>query len=130
MPRHQHNSRDVLLLACLPLLLADDSDVIRKAVRRLLETELAIRVIGEATDFAEAIQKVSELKRDVLLRDLHMPDKRSFDAEYVKTHLRPIGSDIKIIGTSLPGDDDEARDLAASLGASTVLLKNPAFITN
>lgn len=107
------------------LLLADDSEVIRKAIKRLLETEPAIQIIGEATDFAEAIQKVSELKPDVLLLDLHMPDERSLDAEYIKAHLRPIGSDIKIIGISLSGnDDDEARDLATSLGAGTVLEKS------
>jgi len=108
-----------------PLLLADDSDVIRKAFKRVLETEPAIQIIGEATDFAEAIQKVSELKPDVLLLDLHVPDECGLDAEYIKALLRPVGSDIKIIGISLSGNnDDEARDLAASLGASTVLEKS------
>src|ERR1700722_17568313 len=107
------------------LLLADDSEVIRKAIKRLLETEPAIQIIGEATDFAEAIQKVSKLKPDVLLLDLHMPDERTLDAEYIKAHPRPLGSVIKIIGISLSGiDDQEARDLAAVLGASTVLEKS------
>jgi DNA-binding NarL/FixJ family response regulator len=107
------------------LLLADDSEVIRKAVKRLLEAEPAIELVGEATDFAEAIQKASELKPDVLLLDLHMPDERTLDAEYIKAHLRPLGSEIKIIGISLSGNDDqEAKDRAASLGASTVLEKS------
>lgn len=107
------------------LLLADDSEVIRKAVKRLLEAEPAIELVGEATDFAEAIQKASELKPDVLLLDLHMPDERTLDAEYIKAHLRPLGSEIKIIGISLSGNDDqEAKDRAASLGAGTVLEKS------
>jgi DNA-binding NarL/FixJ family response regulator len=106
------------------LLLADDSEIIRKAVKRLLESESAIEIIGEATNFAETIQKASDLKPDVLLLDLHMSDDRNFDAAYIKAHLRPLGSKIKIIGISLSGsDDDEARDLAASLGANTVLEK-------
>jgi hypothetical protein len=72
-------------IASMPtLLLADDSEVIRNAVKRLLETEPAI-----------------------------------------KAHLRPTGSEIKIIGISLSGnDDDEARDLATSLGASTLVEKS------
>jgi DNA-binding NarL/FixJ family response regulator len=80
------------------LLLADDSEIIRKAVKRLLESEPAIEIIGEATNFAETIQKASELKPDILLLDLHMPDDRNLDAAYVKEHLRPLGSEIKIIG--------------------------------
>jgi two-component system response regulator NreC len=107
------------------LLLADDSEVIRKAVKRLLEAEPTIELVGEATDFAETILKASELKPDVLLLDLHMPDERNLDAAYIKANLRPLGSEIKIIGISLSGNDDqEARDLAASLGACTVLEKS------
>jgi chemotaxis response regulator CheB len=107
------------------LLVADDSEVIRKAVKRLLEAEPAIEVLGEATSFAETIEKASELKPDVVLLDLHMPDERTLDAEYIKMHLRPQGSEIKIIGISLSGNDDhEARDRAASLGACTVLEKS------
>jgi two-component system, NarL family, response regulator NreC len=106
------------------LLLADDSEVIRKAVKRILEAEPSIELVGEAADFAETIQKASELKPDVLLLDLHMPDERTLDAEYIKTRLRPVGSEIKIIGISLSGNDDqEAKDRATSLGASTVLDK-------
>lgn len=106
------------------ILLADDSELIRKTVKKLLATEPSIQIVGEATDFAEAIQMARELKPDVLLLDLHMPDDRNLDPGYIKAHLRPLGSEIKIIGISLSGnDDEEARDLAASLGASTVIEK-------
>jgi hypothetical protein len=54
-----------------------------------------------------------------------MPDERILDAEYIRTRLRPVGSEIKIIGISLSGNDDaEARDRATSLGACTVLEKS------
>jgi two-component system, NarL family, response regulator NreC len=114
----------VLIITSMPtLLLADDSELIRKTVKKLLETEPAIQIVGEATDFAEAIQMASDLKPDVLLLDLHMPDDRNLDPAYIRAHL--LGSAIKIIGISLSGnDDDEARDLATSLGASTVLDKS------
>jgi two-component system response regulator NreC len=111
------------------LLLADDSELIRKTVKKLLETEPTIQIVGEASDFAETIQMASELKPDVLLLDLHMPDDRNLDPAYIKAHLRPSGSAIKIIGISLSGNDDqESRDLAASLGASTVLEKARFYV--
>lgn len=117
--------RDVIIASMPTLLLADDSELIRKTVRKLLATEPAIQIVGEATTFAETIEKAADLKPDVLLLDLHMPDDRNLDPAYIKAHLRPLGSAIKIIGISLSGnDDDEARDLAASLGASTVLDKS------
>jgi DNA-binding NarL/FixJ family response regulator len=120
--------RDVIIAPMPILLLADDSELIRKTVKKLLETEPAIEIIGEATTFAETIEKASELKPDVLLLDLHMPDDRNLDPAYIKAHLCPSGSAIKIIGISLSGkDDDEARDLAASLGACTVLEKARFF---
>src|SRR5262245_8717210 len=107
------------------LLVADDSELIRKTIKRLLASESSIEVVGEATNFADAIQKTNELKPDVLLLDLHMPDERELDAAHIKKALRSPNSGIKIIGISLSGNDDaETRELAASLGASTVLEKS------
>jgi chemotaxis response regulator CheB len=83
---------DVIMASMPTLLLADDSELIRKTVKKLLETEPAIQVVGEAADFAEAIQMASDLKPDVLLLDLHMPDDRNLDPAYIKAHLRPLGS--------------------------------------
>jgi CheY-like chemotaxis protein len=106
------------------LLLADDSQLIRKAVKHILEAEPAITLVGEAKSFQEAIEKSAELKPDILLLDLHMPDDHALPAEYIKSRLQPPGSQIKIIGMSLSGnEDDEIRDLASSLGACTVLEK-------
>jgi hypothetical protein len=59
-----------------------------------------------------------------LLLDLHMPDDAHLEPEFVKAQLQPAGSRTKIIGMSLSGnDDDDARNLGASLGACTVLEK-------
>jgi CheY-like chemotaxis protein len=77
-----------------------------------------------AQNFQEAVEKSAELKPDVLLLDLHMPDDRALPAEYIKSHLQPLGSQLRIIGMSLSGSEDcDMRELAASLGARTVLEK-------
>ena len=44
------------------VLLADDSDVVRRAIRSLLEAQPEVEVVGEAADFAQTIQMANELK--------------------------------------------------------------------
>lgn len=55
------------------LLLADDHRIVRAAVRCLLETVAAIRVVAEAGDGAEAVARIAELEPDVALVDVAMP---------------------------------------------------------
>lgn len=55
------------------VLLADDHAMVRDGLRRLLESEPGIEVIGEAASSEEAMTKVRELAPDILLLDLAMP---------------------------------------------------------
>lgn len=55
------------------LLLVDDHVFVRKGIRALLATEEDIEVVGEAEDGQEALEKIGELKPDVILLDLLMP---------------------------------------------------------
>jgi DNA-binding NarL/FixJ family response regulator len=52
------------------ILVADDTDIAREGVRRLLAAEGDIEVIGEGASISETVQKVRELHPDVLLLDL------------------------------------------------------------
>jgi DNA-binding NarL/FixJ family response regulator len=69
------------------LLVADDAAVIRKTLRHFLEEEPAIKLLGEARNFAEAISMTAALKPDVILLDLHMPDDCLFKPAFVKANL-------------------------------------------
>jgi two-component system, NarL family, nitrate/nitrite response regulator NarL len=55
------------------IVIADDHTIFREGLRRLLETEPAFRVIGEAGDGGEAVRLVQQLKPDLLLLDMAMP---------------------------------------------------------
>jgi DNA-binding NarL/FixJ family response regulator len=104
------------------VLLADDHPIFRDGMRKLLEGEPDVTIVGEASSGAECIQLLSKLKPDILLLDLRMPDKDglsvleevNFDALQTKV----------IVVTATEDDRDVVR--AMRLGARGVVLKQSA----
>ena len=64
----------------LRILIADDNETIRKAVRAILETCPEVTVCGEAVDGIDAANKAALLKPDVVLLDWFMPHMGGPDA--------------------------------------------------
>ena len=62
------------------LVIADDHPLLRDGLRRLLEAQPDHKVIGEASDGAEAVTLVRQLKPDILLLDLAMPKMSGMEA--------------------------------------------------
>lgn len=70
------------------LLLVDDHAVVRSGLRMLLATEEDVDIIGEAGTAAEALASATDLKPDVILMDIGLPDKSGIDAtSEIKTHF-------------------------------------------
>jgi chemotaxis response regulator CheB len=103
----------------ITVLLADDSSIMLDAIRKLLEEEPRIRIVAEADSFAAAVQMVADKKPDILLLDLHMPQKRELNAPLVKAQLACVPYTIAISFAN----DEEAKSLAASYGAVSLLDK-------
>jgi DNA-binding NarL/FixJ family response regulator len=61
------------------VLLADDHELVRAGVRKLLESSPGIEVVGEASRGDETLLKLVELEPDVLLLDLNMPGGDGFE---------------------------------------------------
>jgi len=102
--------------------IVDDHAVVREGLRRILEEAGDILVAGEAGNGAEALQKISKLKWDVMLLDISMPGKGGDDT------LRQImerGKDAKVLILSMYAEDQYAVRLMKA-GASGYLTKDVA----
>jgi two-component system nitrate/nitrite response regulator NarL len=110
----------------IKVLLADDSDIIRGAILKVLSEEPGFELVGEGASYADAIQLTARLKPDVLLLDLHMPDEEQYPPELVKSQIAP--HNVCIIAISV-WNDDKARALAESFGAKAFLDKTSLYST-
>ncbi|GAC1670218.1 MAG: hypothetical protein NVS9B4_26220 [Candidatus Acidiferrum sp.] len=104
----------------IKVLLADDSALIRKAIGRLLQQEPKIELIGEAADFAQTLTLAGELKPNVVLLDLHMPNVEGFTTLRVRNAL--MSSADSVLAISLR-KDEETLALAEEFGATCLLDK-------
>jgi DNA-binding NarL/FixJ family response regulator len=104
----------------ISVLLADDTAIIRKAVRSLLDSHSDLVVVGEATDFAATVNLIETLRPNIVVMDLHMPGEFKINPAEVKSQLRKVTS--RLLAISI-WDDDDSRALADSFGATALLSK-------
>ena len=71
------------------VLLADDHRVFLDGLRLLLETKSDIKVVGEALNGREAMQKAQELKPDLVIMDIAMPELNGIEAARQICNLSP-----------------------------------------
>src|SRR5215468_11048362 len=98
----------------------DDHTLVREGIAAILEAEPDMRLVAEATNGREAIQRFRQHRPDVTLMDLHMPDLDGIEA-IARIRAEFPGARI-IVLTSYSGD---ARTVGAlKAGASGYLLKH------
>lgn len=103
------------------VLLADDHGVVRKGLRFLLENA-GMQVVGEAADGREAVRLAEELRPDVVVMDVAMPQLNGIDAAAQVVKRNP---EIGVIVLSMHSDETYiVRALTA--GARGYLLKDSA----
>jgi len=100
------------------VLVVDDFKPWRSSVRLILESNPSLRVIGEASNGQEAIEKATEMQPDLILLDVGMPSLNGIDAAKI-IHQRCPES--KILFVSL--DDGHVRNAAGQVGAKGYVLK-------
>lgn len=102
------------------IVVADDHQLFREGLVNLLESDEEIEVIGEAENGAEAIAKVQELKPDILLTDIAMPEMNGMEAT---RQLKKKMPEIKIIAVSMHSDKQFVKGMLEA-GTDAYLLKN------
>lgn len=101
------------------ILLADDFAPWRSQVRSFLQSEAKWKIVFEACDGLEAVQKTVELHPDIVLLDISMPRLNGIDAARRICQLLP---DSKIIILTQNADED-AMTAALEAGALAYVLK-------
>ena len=104
------------------VLLVDDQALVRAGFRMILDAEDDLDVVGEATDGREAIDKVRELRPDVVLMDIRMPELDGLEAS--RRIIDGQGDDAPRILMLTTFDLDEYVYEALRAGASGFLLKD------
>ena len=77
---HFMESSELHANATIRCVIVDDHTLFRDGLRRVLESESDLEVVGEASDAAGALEKVRDLQPDVVLMDIGMPGMCSFEA--------------------------------------------------
>ena len=107
-------------MEAIKILIADDHPVVREGLNAMLSREIDFEVIGEAKDGVEAVSKVKELKPDVVLMDLRMPEMDGVEA---MRQIRSIDPAVKFIILTTYSDDDYIFS-GIEAGARAYLLKD------
>ncbi len=106
------------------ILLADDHPIFRDGLRRLLEAEPDLKVVGEACDGAEAVKMARQLKPDLMLLDLAMPRMPGLEA-LREMSSGPAANSVRVILLTAAAEKKQIVE-ALHLGDRGVVLKDSA----
>lgn len=107
----------------IKVILADDHQILREGLRSLLEKEEDIEVTGEAENGRTAVRLARQLKPDVVVMDVSMPDLNGMEAAQ---RIHTEAPRTRVIGLSMHSDRRFVTEMLRA-GASGYLLKDSAF---
>jgi DNA-binding NarL/FixJ family response regulator len=102
------------------ILITDDSPIIRKTLRKFLEKEDDWVVVGEAANGKEALEKTRELKPDLVVLDLAMPQMNGIQAARELKRLSPDTPLVMFTNV----DSVRLADMATAIGVNAVIPKS------
>lgn len=105
------------------VIIADDHKIVREGLRSILQHDLKMDVVGQASNGRGAIELARELNPDVVIMDISMPDLNGMEAT---RRILEENSSIEIIALSMHSDERFVSEMLKA-GASGYLLKDCAL---
>jgi len=102
------------------VLLVDDQVLFREGLTQLLASQKDMQVVGEASDGLEAVEKAKELRPDLVIMDIRMPNMNGLEACRL---IKAVLPDTRVVMLTV-SDSDEDLFQAIKFGAIGYLLKN------
>ena len=106
------------------IILVDDHNLIRAGLRALLETLRGVRIVGEASEGAQALELVRAAPPDIVITDISM---KGVGGVELATHLRNEFPQVRVVILSMHAGRDYVQQALAS-GVSAYLLKDSAML--
>lgn len=109
---------------CVKVMLADDHLLMREGIRKLLEFDGKIKVVDEAGDGEECLEKLKKSKPEVLLLDINMPKKNGLE---VLQKIKDENIDVKVLILTVHIEIEYLLK-AVDIGADGYILKDSESI--
>ena len=109
----------------IAVLLADDHAVVREGLRKLLETESDIQVVGEAANGREAVRSTKELLPAVVVMDIAMPLLNGVEA--TRQILKAVPA-TRVVILSAHGDDVYVEQMMEICAAGFLIKQSSALV--
>jgi two-component system chemotaxis response regulator CheB len=110
------------------VLVVDDSPLIRQILVTMLQSDVALEVVGEASDGVEASRMAARLRPDVITMDIRMPRLDGLGA--IKQIMRVVPTPIVVVTSSVYDSDLDIAFRAVEAGALTVVEKPKGLSMN
>jgi DNA-binding NarL/FixJ family response regulator len=107
----------------ISILIADDHPIFRRGLRQVIEAEPSLKVVAEADDGAAALEQIRQLRPDVAVLDIHMPNLSGFD---LARAVRDQGIEVKVVFLTMHKAED-MFNAAMDLGVKGYVLKESAI---
>ena len=124
------------------IIIVDDHQIFRQGVKSIVTSENIANVIGEANNGVEFLNLLTDLKPDLVLLDIDMPEMNGLEASKKALKLYP---DLKIIAFTMFGDEEyfigmielgavgyilKSSDISELEKAITVIMKGEKYFSN